>query len=96
MASVRSHLNDSMSAGNMGASESGPKPWLKVTIAVEVMQAVFHHGDQFNGSCGSSEGWGTRTSRCEPLTKWWLPVSAMTSVPGRISTWSSFSSWRSS
>ena len=61
--------NSSMSAGNIGARASGPKPWLNVAIAVELMQAIFQEVAQFKGSFGSSLGCGTRTSRWEPLTK---------------------------
>lgn len=95
-APARSVWNVSMSAGNMGARARGPKPCVNVTMAAELMQAIFQPILQLRGSFGSSLGWGTRTSRCAPLTKWWLPTSAMISVPGRISVWSSDSScWRS-
>lgn len=96
MACARSHSKASIRAGNMGERASGPKPCVKVTIAVETMHAVFHHVLQFSGSLGSSEGCGTRTSLWAPFTKWWLPTSAIISVPGKISTWSSFSSCRRS
>lgn len=62
-ASARLHSNACISAGNMGASASGPKPCVKVTTAADVMQAVFHQVLQFKGSCGLSEGCGTSTSR---------------------------------
>ena len=69
IACARSHSKASIRAGNIGARASGPKPCVKVTMAVEVMHAIFHHVLQFSGSLGSSDGCGTRTSLCEPLTK---------------------------
>lgn len=82
----------------MGARESGPHPCMNVVKLAATIALVFHFTDQFSGSWGSSEGWGTRTCCALPalLTKWCCPTSVMTSVPGRISTWSSSSIWWSS
>lgn len=93
--SARPESNAAIKSGNMGARAKGPKPCVKVTLVEATMQQAFQNGDQFRGSCGSADGCGTRTP--EPLlTKWWEPTSAMISVPGKISVWSSFSSWWSS
>ena len=46
----------SIKAGNIGASASGPKPWVNVTIVVAVMQDAFHSVLQLSGSSGWSEG----------------------------------------
>ena len=78
----------------MGARDSGPKPWVKVTDDEAAIAAIFHPIDQLRGSWGSSLGWGTSTCFAL-LTKWWLPISAMISVPGIISVCSSSSIWRS-
>jgi hypothetical protein len=64
---------------------------VKLTEVDAAMQQVFQKVDQFNGSCGSAEGCGTKTP-APLLTKWCDPTSVMISVPGRISVWSSFSS----
>lgn len=79
----------------MGARASGPKPWVKLTLEAAVMHRAFHSMLQLRGSCGSSDGCGTKT--CDPpLTKWCEPTSVMTSVPGKISVLSSCSSsWSS-
>jgi hypothetical protein len=45
-----------ISAGNMGASASGPKPWVNVTIAAAVMHAPFQVLLQLSGSFGLSDG----------------------------------------
>lgn len=44
---ARSASNASMSAGNMGARASGPKPCVNETDVAAEIQSAFHIGDQF-------------------------------------------------
>lgn len=66
---ARSESNAWIKSGNIGASARGPKPCVNVTLVEAVMQQTFQNFDQFKGSCGSAEGWGTRTP-APLLTKW--------------------------
>jgi len=55
-ASANEHSKALINAGNMGARASGPSPCVNVTMAADVMHAIFHGVLQFKGSCGSADG----------------------------------------
>ena len=67
-----------------------------LSLAVQRLDWRFDNLDiRTNGSWGSLDGWGTstRSDFADDLTKWCVPTSVMTSVPGTIWTLSSCSSW---
>jgi hypothetical protein len=49
-ASASVHEKASINAGNMGARASGPRPCENVTMAADVIHAIFHGVLQFKGS----------------------------------------------